>query len=219
MARSRASARRSLSGGGRSSGRSVLIDAGVAFSIRSSSDDPPTTSSISAIWGSPGPMWRRTKSPRISNAASGTLFCSMISSGMVGCSAQALDERAIGVCIHELVDLRRGAEADPAEPAVALGAAVDLGGIVGERAVDLDHLSAHRRIDVARRLDALDHGHRLGLADLPADLGQFDEDDVAELVLRVFADADRGGIAVHADPLVLPGVTGIGHDEALRQRL
>ena len=43
-----------------------------------------------------------------------------------------------------------------------------------------------------------------------ADVGQLDVDDVAELLLREVGDADRAGVAVDANPLVLFRVLEIG---------
>ena len=61
--------------------------------------------------------------------------------------------------------------------------------------VDVDDLAGGRGEHVARRLDAFDHRRGLALLELRADLRQIDEHDVAELLLRMFADADGGDIA------------------------
>ncbi len=49
----------------------------------------------------------------------------------------------------------------------------------------------------------LDHGGSLGLFQGTADLGQFDEHDVAELRLRIIGDPDGGDIALDAEPFVV----------------
>ena len=45
-----------------------------------------------------------------------------------------------------------------------------------------------------------------------ADLGQVDEDDVAEGVLRVVGDADLAGLALDLDPLMLFACSGKARD-------
>ena len=60
---------RSLIGAGRSKDCSVRISAGTVSSISASRESSPRKESISSICRSPGPMWRRTKSPRISRSS------------------------------------------------------------------------------------------------------------------------------------------------------
>ena len=73
-------------------------------------------------------------------------------------------------------------------------------------AVDLDDLAGHRRIDFARRLDALDHRRLAALGHCLADRRQFDEDDIAQLLLGVVGDADGGDVAIDSDPFMVLGV-------------
>ena len=56
-----------------------------------------------------------------------------------------------------------------------------------QRLVDLDHLAADRHVQVGRGLDRFDDAGDLALPEAAADLGQFDEDDVTQRVLRVDA--------------------------------
>ena len=52
------------------------------------------------------------------------------------------------------------------------------------RVVDRGHGAGDRGVDLGGGLDALDHRGLVALLELLADLGELDEDDVAELVLR-----------------------------------
>ena len=104
--------------------------------------------------------------------------------------------------VHERVHLARVAHLDLDEPAVLERRRVDEVRRVLERAVDLDDLARDRRVDVRRGLDRLDGPEGLALLDLVADLGQVDEDDVAERVRRVVRDADRRDAAVDLGVLV-----------------
>ncbi len=51
---------------------------------------------------------------------------------------------------------------------------------------------------------------RLPLRHRAPDVGQLDEDDVAQLLLRVIGDADAAEIAGHDDPFVVFGVAAVG---------
>src|SRR5829696_3384581 len=68
---------------------------------------------------------------------------------------------------------------------------------------------------------SLDLGVRLAPADRLAGPRQVEEDDLAELVLRVPGDAERGGVAVDAGPVVLlvvlevRRIAGLGQVSAL----
>src|SRR6185436_10162328 len=56
------------------------------------------------------------------------------------------------------------------------------------------------------RLDGLDGADLVsGVEDL-ADLGQLDEDDLAELLLRELGDAEHAHVVLDAEPLVLPRI-------------
>ena len=55
----------------------------------------------------------------------------------------------------------------------------------------------------------VDHGRFAALFHHGADFGQFDEDDVAQLALRVIGDADRREVTLEIDPFVFVGeITG-----------
>ena len=67
-----------------------------------------------------------------------------------------------------------------------------------------------RRVDVRGGLDRLDGAHRVVLVNLRAHLGEIDEDDVAQLLLRVVGDADGADVALDLDPLVVLRAEGVG---------
>src|SRR3546814_15242354 len=68
-----------------------------------------------------------------------------------------------------------------------------------------------RSIDLARRLHRFHHGGFLALFEALADRRQLNEDNVAELLLSVVADADRCLVAGNHHPLVVLGVTLLAH--------
>src|SRR3712207_3466817 len=65
---------------------------------------------------------------------------------------------------------------------------------------------ADRGVEVGDGLDGLEGAEGVPGLEGGALLGQLDKDDIAELVLGVIRDADGGGVALGADPLVAPGV-------------
>src|SRR5690606_17482395 len=84
---------------------------------------------------------------------------------------------------------------------------VDGFGLGVEVLVDGDHLSGHRGVDVRGGLHRFDHRDLFTLGDAAADRRQFDEHDVAELILGEVGDADgHATVALHAGPLVALGV-------------
>src|SRR6185312_2830209 len=87
------------------------------------------------------------------------------------------------------------------------GVAVDQLRRVGDRAVDRDDLAVDRREQLGDALGRLDLAEDVARAHLPADLGQVDEHDVPELVLRVLGDAHPDErLLAGGDPLVFLGV-------------
>ena len=74
----------------------------------------------------------------------------------------------------------------------ACGSEFTPSGRCAERRVHLDHLAAHRRVQLRDRLDRLDRAEDVPLAERLADVRQFEVDDVAQLFLRVVGDADVG---------------------------
>jgi len=92
--------------------------------------------------------------------------------------------RRLPVCrrVHEHVACCGVLELQAHHPAAPIGLAVDELGRVRERVVDGDDLSGHWREQVAGGLDRLDDAERLVLGQHPADLGQLDEDEIAELL-------------------------------------
>ena len=66
-----------------------------------------------------------------------------------------------------------------------------------------------RREHVARRLDAFNHGCGIALLQRLADRRRFGKDDVAELLLRVLADADDALRAFDPEILMVLGVADL----------
>ena len=63
--------------------------------------------------------------------------------------------------------------------------------------------AADGSVDVAHRLHRFDDAEGRGLREHGPDRRELDEDDVAELLLRVIGDANRGDVALDQHPLVL----------------
>ena len=75
-------------------------------------------------------------------------------------------------------------------PAVAVGLLFTSAGSASRRAVDLEHLAAHRRVELRHGLHRLDRAEDVVLLERRAHLRQLDEHDVAQLALREVGDAD-----------------------------
>ena len=75
--------------------------------------------------------------------------------------------------------------------------------------IDGDDFARSRREHVARRLNALDHGGRIALFQLLPDRRRFGKDDVAELRLRVLADANDAFPVLDAQVFVVLGVENL----------
>ena len=95
----------------------------------------------------------------------------------------------------------------------AVGILVDALRSVGGGLVGCDDFTRDRRMDVRSGLDRLDHGAFGAGLELPADLRQFEEDDVAQGFLGVVGDAHRDqAVAVLAGPFVGLGVLEVCRD-------
>src|SRR5215211_2351767 len=108
-------------------------------------------------------------------------------------SSDAVQEGLVLVLTHQVLELGRVGDLQLEEPAGVLGVLVDGAGLPFELAVDGDHLATHGRIYFARGLHGFDDGGLLALAEAFSDRGKLDIDDVAELRLRIIADADTRG--------------------------
>src|SRR5690606_23459508 len=181
---SSASASPSEAGRGRRSGPLKRIDSGVAWAISVSTEGMPSAASMTRSSSRRIPIWR----------SENTL--------VVIPPSPSSDLRLVGVGIEQRAELALVADAHLPQPAIAFGGLVDLAGLVGEGAVDLGHHAGHRCIHVRGRLDRLDHHRRVAPGKLAARLGQFDEDDVAELFLGEIGDADRGDPVDDLDPFM-----------------
>ena len=112
---------------------------------------------------------------------------------------------SLGVLREEVVSIGRIGDFDLHDPCpVRVG--VDLLGRCGEIIVDRSDLAGDGRIQIGDGLDRFDAAEDFALLDRGTDLGQIDEDDVAEGVLRVVGDADLALLTVELDPFVFFGV-------------
>src|SRR5262249_41862092 len=123
--------------------------------------------------------------------------------------ASLRDELLVLLRGQELVPLGLARRLDNEHPSLAVGILVDGLGLLSELAVDLDDLARDRRKEVRHRLDRLDHAKILRRRHLGADLRELDEDDVAELLLRVRRDADADALPFLLGPLVLTRVSEV----------
>ena len=118
--------------------------------------------------------------------------------------------------VHEAVERARP-ELHLPQPAVAGGRAVDQRRVGRQRVVDRDDLAIGGRIDVGCGLYRFDHDGGVALLEALPDLGKLDEDEVAELLLRMVRDADDGDAVLEPDPFMVFGEVGLGHaDHPLR---
>src|SRR5579859_2388052 len=100
---------------------------------------------------------------------------------------------------------------DLQDPALAVRVGVHELGVGGELVVHLGDGAVDGRVEVARRLDRLDHAEGLALRDLAPWLGKLQEHDIAQLGLRKVGDAHGRGLAVDDQPLVCLGVSPLRH--------
>src|SRR3990172_4994353 len=118
---------------------------------------------------------------------------------------------------EQLLQLARFPHSEPDHPSRAVRVLVDERRIVLERTVHLDHLAGDRAVQLRDRLHRLDGAERLHFAELSADGGKGNVDDVSELAFLPVRDADLDlVVGIHlVHELVLFGVQqmlgGLGH--------
>src|SRR5713226_4769241 len=143
-------------------------------------------------------MSRRTGSSAFADddTECGVAACLVISRRMLGVSG----------LIHQAAEFALVCDLQLEKPRLAGGIRIDQRRLGCERAVDFQYFARNRRVDVGCRLDRFDYGGGFRLLQAAADLGQFDEHDVAELRLRIIGDADGGDVALDAEPFMVGGV-------------
>src|SRR6185503_2355647 len=145
---------------------------------RSSIDFTPTRASISARSAS---VCGEYGLPAISDASG---------------AHRLADVRAVVVGREQLLELALVGELHLQHPPVFVRLLVHELGLLDHLHVALEDLTRDRAVDVRRGLHGLDHAEARELPDRRALLGELDEDDVAQLLLREVRDPDRGGVAV-----------------------
>src|SRR5260221_7136803 len=221
-ARARSAARTALSpsGASRWRGSRSRIASGTVSATSASSEGRPRSASISRTSSSEGPMWRRGKvSPGSSMAladeapfrtdvfpADGGSFGTRMSILLL---RLALHERLVGLRVHQAGHRGGIGELDLDHPGRAMGIRVDDLGLVDEAGVHLGHRAGHRRVELGDRLDRLHRSEYLVRGDGAPHLGELQEHDVTELLLRVVRDPDHAERALDADPLVLLRIAAV----------
>src|SRR5471032_2688603 len=99
---------------------------------------------------------------------------------------------AVGGGVEQGVDGGGVGRLDLEQPG-RVGVGVDRFRRVDDGVVDGDDFAGHRRVDVAGRFHRFHHGGVVAGAVGGADFRHFDEDDVAQRVLRELGDADGDG--------------------------
>src|SRR6478735_715968 len=140
-------------------------------------DAAPITDSMRASLSASMPTWRGTNSPAFSSSASGfKADMSIAVPGEFTRTSGFLDERVVRRLVHQCGDLAPVAEADLEEPAGGERVAVGERRIGAQGFVDLDHLAAHRHVEVGRGLDRFDDASDIALPERRADRREIDED-------------------------------------------
>src|SRR5690606_36833820 len=116
------------------------------------------------------------------------------------------DQVLVGGLVHQAVELRRIGELHLEEPRPTGRILVDEPGVVRDLLVDLHDLAVERGANVRGRLDAFDDADLVTRGYGLPGIGQFDEDDIAELFGGVLGDADDDQVALGAEPFVIFGV-------------
>ena len=119
---------------------------------------------------------------RSSMAATSCCVCGM--KGMAPASVFGGDLRLVGRGVEQAAHAGGVVRPDLEKPG-AVGVLIHQFGLVGRGLVDRRHLAGQRRVDVRGGLHRFDDCAFLALGHVPADLGQFEEDDVAEQFLGI----------------------------------
>src|SRR5687767_4061914 len=123
---------------------------------------------------------------------------------MRGVRARVEERRGLGLIGHPHLH----------EPAILIRRPVHQLGALDDLHVALDDLARYGRIDVRCCFHRLDDAEARVLPHGRALLGQLDEHDVAQLILREVRDADRGNVALGPHPLMLLRVAKVVGDVA-----
>src|SRR5206468_2687306 len=121
-------------------------------------------------------------------------------------------ELLVLVRVHQVLELRLVLDLDLDQPALVVGVLVDDRGVVLEFGIDGGHRPGQRREQLRYRAYGLELTERLALLHLVTHVGELDGDDLAELGLAVFGDAELRAVALDAQPEVILGeLENVGH--------
>src|ERR1700733_6005982 len=125
--------------------------------------------------------------------------------------SQSLEEVGVSSLVHQGAQFAGVGEPDAKEPAPPERVLVD----EAWRRLDLgnnsEDFTRNRSEPVARRLDAFDDRSRIALFQHLADRRRLSEDHVAQLLLRIIADANDAFAALDADVFVVLAVADLRH--------
>src|SRR3954470_16119543 len=122
------------------------------------------------------------------------------------------DVRPVVLGREKLLELALVGELHAEHPPVVVRLLVHELGLLDDLHVALEHFTGDRAVDVGRGLHRLHDAETRELTDRRALLGELDENDISELLLREVGYPDRGGVAVEAHPLVLLRIAQVLRD-------
>src|SRR5262245_46259501 len=130
---------------------------------------------------------------------------------MRGASTLVPHVSEISFPVQKRVEFGRVGELDLVDPAGALGVFIDELGLAGQRFIYTKDFAAYGRIEVACRLDRLDHADGATPLHSLADVRELDQGHVAELFLSVFCYSNGSDTVLDDDVLVILVVSNL-HD-------
>src|SRR5207253_3149973 len=145
------------------------------------------------------PRWR----PTFLAARRGSSGGSALGGGFL---ALLRDIGFVGGRVHQVADPFGVCQSHLDQPPGSVRGVVDRLRFILQLAVGLDDFPRGGGVNLADGLHRLHRAKRFSRFNLGAWLGQFDKNHVAQFVLRVVGDADRGEVSFHLNPLMLFGV-------------
>src|ERR1700722_9103283 len=125
--------------------------------------------------------------------------------------SQSLQELGVSCLVHQGAQFAPIRELDAKEPAPTESILVDEAWRRLNLGIDGDDFTRDRREHIARRLHALDHRGGITFFQCLADRRRLSKAYVAQLLLRVIADANNAFAALDADVFVVLAVADLRH--------